>query len=190
MELLPPPGPERRRQLIRLSILLFLLAVVLWYWSSPAVPPAPASNQAGTATPGSAGQLPVPEALALDALRVSTEPEEAGRNPFVFGDRPSAPGSAFLTTPQPAAPPVPAVPPPPPVPQGPPPIPLRLTGLTLVQAGGRTLVTLKDPSTNTLYQAFEGDIVDGRYRVVKVGVQSVVVSYLDGSGIRPLQLGG
>ncbi|MCC7044678.1 MAG: hypothetical protein IT183_12505 [Acidobacteria bacterium] len=190
MEFLPPPGPERRRQLIRLSFLLVLLAGVLWYWSGPAVPPARTSNQAGAGTPVPAGQLPVPEALALNALRASSELEDAGRNPFVYGERAAAPGTAFLTTPQPGPPPGPAVPPPPPVPQGPPPIPLRLTGLTVVQAGGRTLVTLKDPSTNTLYQAFEGDIVDGRYRVVKVGVQSVVVSYLDGSGIRTLPLGG
>ena len=52
------------------------------------------------------------------------------------------------------------------------------------------MVTLRDPATNVLYQAFEGDIVDGRYRVVKVGLESVVLSYLDGSGQRTLALGG
>jgi hypothetical protein len=51
-------------------------------------------------------------------------------------------------------------------------------------------VTLKEPSTNGLYQAFEGDIVDGRFRVVRVGLQSVVLSYLDGSGTRTIPLGG
>lgn len=192
MQILPPPGPERRRQLVWLSLLLVLLAGVLWYWAGPTVTPASTSNQAGRAVAAEPGPLPVPDALKLDSLRASSDLTEVGRNPFVFGQREvaSAPGSAFLTTPQTGPPPGPAVPPPPPVPQGPPPIPLRLTGLTIVQAGGRTLVTLKDPATNTLYQAFEGDIVDGRYRVVKVGVQSVVVSYLDGSGIRTLALGG
>jgi hypothetical protein len=192
MQILPPPGPERRRQVIWLSLLLVLLAGVLWYWTGPAVPPAPTSNQAGRTVAAEPGQLPVPDALRLDSLRASSDLTDVGRNPFVFGQREatSAPGAAFLTAPQIGPPPGPAVPPPPPVPQGPPPIPLRLTGLTVVQAGGRTLVTLKDPSANTLYQAFEGDIVDGRYRVVKVGVQSVVVSYLDGSGIRTLALGG
>lgn len=67
---------------------------------------------------------------------------------------------------------------------------LRLSGMTVAGEGARTLVTLKDAVTGALYQAYEGDIVDGRYRVVKVGVQSVVVSYLDGSGIRTLPLGG
>jgi hypothetical protein len=190
MEFLPPPGPERRRQFVRLSILLVVLAGVLWYWSGPAVPTTATSNQAGAVAPASPGQLPEPEVLKIDALRMSSGLTDSGRNPFVYRQRDSAPGSSFLTTPQPGPPPGPLVPPPVPVPQGPPAIPLRLTGLTVVQAGGRTLVTLKDPSTNTLYQAFEGDIVDGRYRVVKVGVQSVVVSYLDGSGIRTLPLGG
>jgi hypothetical protein len=62
--------------------------------------------------------------------------------------------------------------------------------MTMVADGGRTMVTLRDPATNTLYQAFEGDIVDGRYRVVKVGVQSVVLSYVDGTGVRTIPLGG
>jgi hypothetical protein len=190
MEILPPPGPERRRQILRLALLLGVLVAVLWYVSDPAVSPRPASDPrtAGAAT--APGQLPVPDTLRLDTLRVAPGGDEPGRNPFVFGQRaqPSAPGSSFLTTPQPA--PVPVVPPPPLAPQGPPPIALRLTGMTVVATGGRTLVTLKDPTSNVLYQAFEGDIVDGRYRVVRVGVQSVVVSYLDGSGLRTLPLGG
>jgi hypothetical protein len=192
MRILPPSGPERNRQLTRLGMLLVVLAGVLWYWSgTTTVPPTPASNQANNAGRSDPGQLPVPESVQLGSLRPSAELAEAGRNPFVFGQREAAspPGSAFLTTPQ-TGPPPGVVPSAPPVPQGPPPIPLRLAGMTVATSGGRTLVTLKDPSSDALYQAFEGDIVDGRYRVVKVGVQSVVVSYLDGSGIRTLPLGG
>jgi hypothetical protein len=133
--------------------------------------------------------LPLPEAVRLDTLQSVPGPSESERNPFVFGaDRtPSAPGTAFLTTPQP---PAPVAELPPPVPAGPPPIPLRLTGLTVPVPGGLPLVTLKDTATNALYQVYEGDIVDGRFRLLKVGTQSVVVGYLDGSGIRTLPLGG
>jgi hypothetical protein len=53
----------------------------------------------------------------------------------------------------------------------------------------RTMVTLRDQGTGALFHAFEGDVVDGRYRVVKVGQESVVVSYVDGSGLRTLGLG-
>ena len=189
MKLLPPPGPERRRQLTRLAVLVVLLVGVVWFWRAPAGSPPPTSNPVAAATPQ--GALPVPEDVRLDSLEAVSTLTDAGRNPFVFGARQavpeSSPGTSFLTTPQPWSPPID---PGPPVSQGPPPIDLRLTGLSVVEAGGRTLVTLKNPATNGLYQAFEGDIVDGRYRVVKVGVQSVVVSYLDGSGIRTLPLGG
>jgi hypothetical protein len=83
----------------------------------------------------------------------------------------------------------PALPATPPVPQGPPPIVLRLTALIVIPGSGRTMITLKDPGTGALFQAFEGDVVDGRYRVVKVGNQSVVLSYVDGSGARTVTLG-
>lgn len=59
-----------------------------------------------------------------------------------------------------------------------------------VPGSGRTMVMLKDPETGASFQAFEGDIVDGRYRIVKVGLQSVVVSYVDGTGSRTIGLGG
>ena len=52
------------------------------------------------------------------------------------------------------------------------------------------MVTLKDPAGNAVFQAFEGDVVDGRYRIVKVGSQSVVVSYVDGSGQRTIGMTG
>lgn len=188
MKWLPPPGPERRRQVILLVVLLCLLLAIVWFWRSPTGTPTSASNPTVRGTNARSGQSPVPDVVRLDALESATTLTATERNPFVFAERqlPSVPGSSFLTTPQP----MPEFIPPPAVPQGPPPITLRLTGMTVTVAGGRTMVTLKDASTNALYQAYEGDIVDGRYRVVKVGIQSVVVSYLDGTGIRTLPLGG
>jgi hypothetical protein len=106
------------------------------------------------------------------------------RNPFAFGVAPAPPAPPQVFTPEPVA----AAPPP--RPQGPPPIALRLMGVTVVPGEERSMVTLTEPSTNGVYQAFEGDIVDGRFRVVRIGVQSVVVSYLDGSGTRTIALGG
>jgi len=193
MNVLPPPGPERSRQLIRLGVLSVALLGVVWYWSLPAGTATPSSNQSTPAVaPAAQARLPVPDALKLTSLRRQSDLPEVGRNPFVFGQRQvaSAPGSSFITTPQPSGPPADIPPAMPPAPQGPPPIPLRLTGMTVVATGGRTMVTLRDPATNVLYQAFEGDIVDGRYRVVKVGLESVVMAYLDGSGQRTLALGG
>jgi len=66
---------------------------------------------------------------------------------------------------------------------------LKLTG-RFEGPDGRVIVTLKDSTTGALFHASEGEIVDGRYRLLKVGVQSVVVAYLDGSGQRTIALGG
>jgi hypothetical protein len=81
---------------------------------------------------------------------------------------------------------VPVLPPPPP---GPPPIALRLIGIT-VPPGAQPMVTLKDPVSGASFDALEGQIVDGRYRVIKVGERSVVLSYVDGTGMRTVTLGG
>ena len=185
MKLLPPPGPERRRQLTRLAIVLLGLLVVAWYQWPQAAPVAPTSNvPTGSRTQLATQTLTLPEAVRLGDLDEVTPEIPIGRNPFGFGVR-AAPRQAVVRN-------MPAVRPiieGPPAPQGPPPIPLRLTGLMVAPGTTRTMATLKDPATGGLFHAFEGDIVDGRYRLVRVGTQSVVMSYVDGSGIRTLGLG-
>lgn len=177
-----PPQRSRRRQAVLVGILAVVLAGVAWYRLRPAVPPVAASN--GVATGTKEGEpLLLPEAVRMGALDAVPESVGIGRNPFVFGVRPAPPSSL-----RPAASP-PGPPPPPPPPPGPPPINLRLTGMTQMPGTGRMMVTLKDPATGAIFQAFEGDVVDGRYRVVKVGLQSVVVSYLDGTSTRTIALG-
>lgn len=192
MSRLTPSTPERRRQYRLLAVLIIALAGVLAYRLWPAGAGGPSSDAGngpsaaanGAPASGQAGPVTLPKPVKLGTLETPPELEDAGRNPFTFGVRPPPP-----PPPRPEAPP-PAVAPPPVRPQGPPPIALKLVGVTVVPDGGRSLVTLKDTSGPGVYQAFEGDVVDGRYRVVKVGVQSVVVSYLDGSGTRTIPLGG
>lgn len=182
MKVLPAAGAERRRQLTWLVLLLLVLvAVVMWTRPSPAVPGATASNP-DVRLPD-AGVLARPEPVQLAALEVVPDPPEPGRNPFGFGVKPPPPLPPAPPRPDPV--PVPTAPP---VPQGPPPIALRMVG-AIKMPDGRIMITLKDPATNTLLQAFEGDVVDGRYRVSKVTIQSAVVSYVDGSGTRTVQVG-
>jgi hypothetical protein len=183
MKLLPPAGPERRRQLGRLGVLVAALAVAVWYQWPPAAPSAPASNLQ-TAPPVAAEPLSLPEPVKLGALDEVPAETDVGRNPFGFGARP-----APVPSPASYRPPTVSVPAGPAAPAGPPPIALRLTGLLVHPASGRRMATLKDPASGALFHAYEGDVVDGRYRVVKVGLQSVVVSYVDDSGHRTLGLG-
>ena len=184
MKLLPPPGPERRRQLSLLGIVLFGLVIVAWYQWPQAAPGATTSNlQTGGSKPAQAFILPEP--VRLKDLEQAPPARAVGRNPFTFGQRYSAPQQMARSAPRAMNP----IAERPPLPEGPPPINLRLAGLMVGPGTDRMLATLKDPASGALFHAFEGDIVDGRYRLVKVGAQSVVLSYVDGSGIRTLGLG-
>ena len=184
MKLLPPPGPERRQQLGRLGVVLLLLAIVAWYQWPQAAPVVPTSNLPMDRPQASTQAFRLPEPIRLGDLEQAPPEIAIGRNPFTFGTR--------FVEPQPVVRSAPIVDPVAEtqvVPQGPPPISLRLAGLMVGPGTNRTMATLKDPASGALFHAFEGDIVDGRYRLVKVGAQSVVVSYVDGSGIRTLGLG-
>jgi hypothetical protein len=185
MNLLPPPGPERLRQLAGLGALAVVLGGLVWYQFRPTATVVRTSNTAARAA-AAIDPVALPQPLKLATLEAVSEASDVGRNPFSFGTRPAPPPPPM---PAPMAT-LPLPPPPPPVPQGPPPIGIRLTGMLVDPRSGRTMVTLRDPATGTLFQAFEGDIVDGRYRVVAIGVESVVVSYVDGTGTRKISLGG
>ena len=184
MKLLPPPGPERRRQLGRLGVVLLGLVVVAWYQRPQAAPVNPATNPPAGQPQPAAQALTLPEPVRLADLDQALPATDVGRNPFTFGMRPAPPLPAARSAP--VAGPFSAAPA---VPQGPPPIGLRLAGMMVAPGTNRTMVTLKDPASGALFHAFEGDVVDGRYKLVKVGAQSVVVSYVDGSGLRTLGLG-
>jgi hypothetical protein len=184
MNLLPAGAAERRRLVWLVAVMLALAALLFWNQRPPAVPGTTASNAQAQGQASDAGTMVRPEAVNLAVLDDVPESPEPGRNPFAFGVRPPPPAP-------PAPPPAPMVeiPTAPPVPQGPPAIALRLVG-AMKMPDGRTMVTLKDPATNGLFQAFENDVVDGRYRVTKITMQSALLSYVDGSGARTVRLGG
>ena len=187
MKLLASTPAERRRQLILLVVLVAAAGVTYWLRLAPAQGTSAAGSPAADRIVAT-GPLPVPDQVHLARLDDVAVLSDAGRNPFAYGVRP-------LPPPPPPAPTfnlptVPTAPPRPPEPVGPPPIPLKLSGMTTPTPGGRVVVTLQDPSSKATFPASEGDVVDGRYRVVKVGTTSVVVSYVDGTGLRTLPLGG
>lgn len=197
MKLLPAAAYERGRLLLLLGALA-IAAIVYWQWPGDAVlvvptatGPPPASNPAGGQTGPAAGLRPgsrasvatggsqTPEPLRLAQIEEIPDEPEAGRNLFRFGVRPAPPPPPRVTLPPPL---------PPPMPTGPPAVPLKLTGL-MADPYGRARAYLKDAS-GAVFEAIEGQIVDGRYRLLKIGTLSVVVSYLDGTGQRTIILGG
>lgn len=190
---------SNRRQLALLGAIVVVFILAVWWQLTrdqpgrPVAPSAaaaamPAGRGAGAAAPAS-----VP-AVALPALKADgAEPVDTGRDPFRFDAARSAPaGGPGRPAGQIAAPPVqpvasvlpmePAGPPPPP------PIPLRYIGMAKQGAGGKQLVVLRDE--RGIYYGAEGDVIEGRYRILRVGPDSVDVAYLDGRGRRTISLSG
>src|SRR4051812_7560173 len=182
---------KARRQLYLLGALVAVLALVLYvgYGRSdgPASSAAPAgrgsqpSNQAAGA--GGRAGLPVSD-VRLDALKHEDgKLAEAERNPFRFRPKPAPP------PPRPVAPPPQAYVPPP-VPTGPPPPPpiqLKYVGLLGTIAQRDRVAVLADARGTTFYGK-EGDVVEGRYRVLRIAADSVDVAYADGRGRQTIRL--
>lgn len=182
---------QQRRQLLTLGALLVIAAVAYFKFVAPtAEVPAPASNTAAatgpraTAPAATAAQA-LPESLKLAALEAVHEETQGDRDPFGFGVPPRSPAPP----PPPPARPMPA--PEPPRPQGPPPrpqIPVKFLGFAEDPARPGKLVSLSFNGAVVL--AREGDVVDGKYRLVKVGLESIVMAYLDGQGQQTIRQSG
>jgi hypothetical protein len=202
VNLLPPPGPERRRLVVMGVALVVIAAAYLKWGGTPeldiptstgptptAVPPRVQQRAQSGLVGRNAAPRPdtsVPQALKLAEMEQVPEEPQVGRNPFRFGVPPPPPQPKY--TPPPV--PTPTYTPPPP-PQGPPPIPLKLTIVVddPVQPGRRRAY-LVYPKTGVTIEGIEGQVIDGQYRLLRVGTDSVVMSYLDGSGQRTINKGG
>jgi hypothetical protein len=172
---------------------LIVGALVYWQWpaANPQVVP---SNQprarAGPQQPANAqGTLDV----RLDDLKQPPpQPSEADRNPFRFQPKappPPPPPTQPVERVQPVVPIEPTgAPPAPSGPPAPPPIPLKFIG-TLEGKGPGKVAIFSDGQGMPQY-GHEGEIVLGQYRVVKIGVESVVMEYADGRGRQTIPLRG
>jgi hypothetical protein len=70
-----------------------------------------------------------------------------------------------------------------------PPIPLRFIGLIEpVQRSGR--VAMLSDGRGAVISGREGDIIEGRYRVLRIGADSLELAYADGRGRQTIRLSG
>jgi hypothetical protein len=184
--------PDRRRLLI-VAALVVLLGVVGWTYfgaggGTPAATPAASGPRRSAPAAGTAEPLPSAEAVRLASLTPDRgEPAAATRNPFRFERRSTAaakpPEAAPVFAPATPEPPVPAGPPPPP------PIPLKFIGVVEKGDGARWAVLSVGDGRAPLHGK-EGDIIDGRYRILKIGTESIDLVYLDGRGRQTIRLTG
>ena len=187
MKLLPPPGPARTRQFAVLAIVL-IGAVAAWRFQAAGSEPPATARPAGAPAPASKGSTPatpptksLPQPVQLEKLQANGEEPSPVRNPFRFGVPPPPPPKPQVERP-PVAPSqvVPQGPPPPP------PITLKFIG-RLVLPDKRLVAALSD-TKGGVFEATEGQIIDGRIRVMKIGEESVIVEYVNGTGRMTLGL--
>lgn len=154
------------------------------FWpSAESAAPARAAARAG-ARSSAAPTVTAPD-VHLQALRDGTPPPETPLTRDLFRFKPKAPPPRAA---QPAARPEAPSTPPPSVPSGPPPIPMRFIGLVEAPQQAQKIAILSDG--RGIYQGREGDIIEGRYRIVRIGVESVEMAYVDGRGQQTIRLSG
>lgn len=180
-----------REGLGRQIVMVLLLIAVSWWGYRQFVPadgrPTASNgvNNGVTVGPVIAAKS-LPSAVKLAQLDPVEAKPTADRNPFRFGAPPPPP-------PPPTRPPAVAPAPPPLVPQGPPPVPLppmiALKFIGVMQLpNGQKRAALSDGRTTL--SGVEGDVIDGRYRIVRIGIESIVMEYVDGKGRQTIPLRG
>jgi len=188
---------SNRKQLALLgAIVVVFILVVRWQMTrDQSGTPAPARPVAVAPMPGpvvpadNTTRVPAVGLVALEEL--GREPVDTGRDPFRFEAARMVPpggGAGRPSTPVVVPPAAPAGPVEPPGPPPPPPIQLRYIGTAKQGAGGRQLAVLRDD--RGIYYGAEGDIIEGRYRILRVAADSVDVAYVDGRGRRTISLTG
>jgi hypothetical protein len=183
---------ERSRHIVLGALVVALIFVIVRMWPGTSAAPAPASNQpastSATRQPPAAATVPAPPAVRLDVLNGERpKPEATERNLFRFKPKaPPPPPPAPVRPAQPIEPAVPAGPPPPPPVA---PITLKFIGIVEAPSHGEKIAILSD-GRNAPFYGKEGAIIEGRYRILKIGVESVELAYTDGRGRQTIRLTG
>ena len=162
------------------AALVALLVIARPVINPTTVPAQQTSNPTATRT----GPLPVVPVVDLDLDRLKTADRalpQSDRDPFRFRPKPPPPVQRVQAPPPVFAPPVPTGPPPVPA------IPLRYFGHFTV--GPQRFASFRDERGN-IFNGKEGEILEGRYRLLRIGPDSVDLAYLDGRGRQTIRLTG
>jgi hypothetical protein len=149
----------------------------------------PSATSASTAVAGTTARSAQTTArrdvngIDLDALHAARpQPVDTTRNPFRFKPKPAPP-----PPPQPTRPVVPSAPVQPTGPPPPPPIPLKFIGIMGTARTGQVAI-LSDG--RAVYYGRVGEQIEGRYRILRIGVESIDLAYLDGRGSQTIRQTG
>jgi len=183
---------NRRLLVLGATLIVAIIGVMVVRSGNEPAPVATRPRAAATDRNAASSDTPPPADVNLQALdRERGEPVESGRNPFRFRPKPAPP-----------PPPVPVGPPRTPntfgdaggtfssAPTGPPPPPpITLKFIGIVQTADGTRIAVLTDGKRPL-SGREGQEIEGRYRILKIGNDSIELSYLDGRGRQTIPLKG
>ncbi len=181
---------DRKRLLMGGGVVAVLVGAMWLLWPASPAPSASGPQPATRGAAAAARQAPAGPLAPVKMEALASERQEPGsatRNPFRY--QPKAPPPP---PPRPVVPPTPvnaepSKPMPPPGPPPPPPIPLKFIGI-LERASGEKWAVLSDGKVTM--HGKDGDIIDGRYRIVKIGAESIELTHVDGRGRQVVRLTG
>jgi len=183
--------PARRSGRPRTSLLVLLGVVVAVFLVSQIF--SGGSGRPAVSTPARPAGVPQQQAERIDPAELDVKiealkqvpagPADGDRNPFRFQPKPPAP-AAPLPAPRPVIPDAAQ----PQVPPGPPPIGNLIKFIGIVDTGREKIGAFSD--CRYTFSGREGEVIEGRFRVVRIGVESAVLEYADGRGRTTLPLNG
>jgi hypothetical protein len=196
-----PAANRPRPWLLVLLALVVAAYAVSRIFSGPSAPaPVPTTSASRPGRGAANGPIDPKELdVRVESLNQKAPPlGEGDRNPFRFQPKPppEPPPSAYtppVTKPVDPGPIGPTLPPPPPEP---PRIgdTVKFIGIVETANGKIGAFSFWDPQTRECRgvptPGREGDVIEGRYRVVRLGIESAVLEYLDGKGRATLPLNG
>jgi hypothetical protein len=179
---------RRERWLLAALVVLAIVGALVWLRPEPAATPRSASNPRGGGRAAAAPAATTAPDVHLDALNAEKpKPGDTDRDLFRFKPKPPPPPPPPPPGARGAAPPVEPVPSGPPPPPPLPPITLKFFGM-IQDASGRKLAALSDG--RMVLHGAEGEVVLGQYKILRIGAESIEMSYLDGRGRQTIRLSG
>jgi hypothetical protein len=189
------PGRPRPWLLVLLGLVVagFVLTQMFSGGTAPSGVTTTAQPRPGRGAPANGSLDPGELDVRIESLQKPAPEAAAGnRNPFRFQPKAPPPPPAGAPPPSAFGPPAPVTPA---VPAGPPPIGNTIKFIGIVETGTVRIgaFSLYDEATRTCKATFPGkagDILEGRYRIVEIGVESATLEYVNGSGRMRIPLNG
>jgi hypothetical protein len=177
----------KQRQVVLAVVVVALAALAYVVWPVTSAGPVLASNRQAQTRAAQVDGGPSATDVHLSALEAErVRPEDGGRDLFRFkvkaAPAPPPPRIVAPVVTEPA-PMVASGPPPPP------PITLKYIGV-VEQSEHKQKIAILSDGRNAPFYGREGDIIEGRYRILKIGVESIDLAYVDGRGRQTIRLTG